>query len=64
MRKKKLALTWLEILTCKKSLEWNADKFVLYLIGIIIKCALYYDSESIFGIEKIFQSLYNVSYIN
>lgn len=61
MRKKKLALAWLEILTCKKSLEWNANKFVIYLLGVIIKCAFYYDPELFFGIEEVFENLYKVS---
>lgn len=60
-RKKKLTLAWIEILTCKKSIEWNADKFIIYLIGIITKCAFYYDPESFFGIGEVVENLYKVS---
>lgn len=59
-RKVELAKAWVYVLTCKKSLDWNADKFVLYLIGSVVKIAVASDPESLFGLVDLVTNLYKV----
>lgn len=58
--KKQLVLGWLFLLTCQKTLEWNSDKFVLYLIGTLTKLAFNEDGDEIFGMGEMIQNLYRV----
>lgn len=46
--------------TSEKTLEWNADKFVLHLIGILTKLAFFEDGDDMFGMAEIIQNLYKV----
>ncbi|KAH7702312.1 CRE-EPG-5 protein, partial [Aphelenchoides avenae] len=57
-RKKDLSMAWMYVLTCKKTVDWNMDKFVLYLIGSVTKAAVANDPEELFGLVDVVTNLY------
>lgn len=60
-RKKDLSMAWMYVLTCKKTVDWNMDKFVLYLIGSVTKAAVANDPEELFGLVDVVTNLYKVA---
>uniref|UniRef100_A0A914C964 Ectopic P granules protein 5 homolog n=1 Tax=Acrobeloides nanus TaxID=290746 RepID=A0A914C964_9BILA len=56
--KKEMVLAWLSLITCRKSIEWNSDKFALYLLGTIGYLAFESDSEHFFGLVDIVANSY------
>jgi hypothetical protein len=63
-RQQQLVHAWLHLLTCPKPTKWNEDKFVLFLIGTISKCAFVYDAQRMFGCVEIVLNLYKVTSLN
>lgn len=52
---------WLRLLTCKKSVEWNQDRVVLYLLGILCRVGFARDPSGCMGMVESFVQLYKVS---
>lgn len=53
---------WLQLMTCKKAIEWNQDKVVIYIIGILSRTAFSRDPSECFGLEKSLNKLYQALY--
>jgi hypothetical protein len=43
-----LARAWFNILTVKRSFEWNSDKLVIQLLDTLVKCAFICEPGYIF----------------
>uniref|UniRef100_A0A7E4VFV3 HECT domain-containing protein n=1 Tax=Panagrellus redivivus TaxID=6233 RepID=A0A7E4VFV3_PANRE len=55
---KDIAIAWLQLITCKKPIEWNNDKPAIHLLGVIVATAIIKDPEELFGFVDIVTDMY------